>query len=466
MLNVIKPQLAIIADHFKRVGGVSLRFTTDKRISPNFNPEEVSDMISIYPFQMVHDLTDSDVSYHDSLNISRNLASSGENCATIKTQYESEDGVIEDFDLESSLLDTFNKIRSKKYNYEFFDIIIAIDELYLKTIQDKLQIGALSEESLLNKVANDIIPYIIKYYEIVEKDFTQILDISRGVLNRSPRGKLILRGIIQDMDYSDAENIFVTNGDVSRRKILIALIHYEIINELVRGNGDILRNIDVLLRFLLNRIIGGSKLNKFFDVDTVIRNTFINARNKGSFYDILLSYLIRTTEVDMTTMSGKDNYVIELLSLESEECADDCSYKRLLSSKFLLQYAEAIDIMKAVAWIPKSEIRMYVEGFFASDDDLDYELNVVNDMARRAAICKIDLEYITTKYSKKDALNNAYMCLADIRDARKKLKYKQAIELMDSVSDALQRNIKEAQTTDHKKNRMTINIAYPAGYEG
>ena len=90
----------------------------------------------------------------------------------------------------------------------------------------------------------------------------------------------------------------------------------------------------------------------------------------------------------------------------------------------------------------------------------------VTNMAREASIAKIDMEYITTKYSKKDAINNAYIVLQECQALRRKLKTKEAQDAIKIVINTLQKDIEETRKFDHKKSRMTINIAYPSGYEG
>ena len=109
---------------------------------------------------------------------------------------------------------------------------------------------------------------------------------------------------------------------------------------------------------------------------------------------------------------------------------------------------------------------MYTESITFTEDEIEKEMMKVTDIAREASIAKIDMEYITTKYSKKDAINNAYIVLQEAQALRRKLKTKEAIEACNIVIKTLNKDIEETRKFDHKKSRMTINIAYPEGYEG
>ena len=140
---------------------------------------------------------------------------------------------------------------------------------------------------------------------------------------------------------------------------------------------------------------------------------------------------------------------------------------KILASKELLKYAESCDILEALqAKIDKREIRMYAESITFTEDEIEAEMMKVTNMAREASIAKIDMEYITTKYSKKDAINNAYIVLQECQALRRKLKTKEAQDAIKIVINTLQKDIEETRKFDHKKSRMTINIAYPSGYEG
>lgn len=471
MIKIIKNELGYIREQVKSATGVNLSYAVDRRISKRFNPEDIDDLLSMYPSGFLTAIKEG-----KDFNHMINSYSDGEtdiSDVVPEMVFHSEDGETEDCTLET--LFTNDMYQFFRENESFRSLTLCIDEQYLQTIKDKLAVGALEYDNLLSKVSNDLVPFIYRYLQTIYRQLKPIRDILNNITCNT-KAQLVLNGTFLSMDYTLIKDRFygydhhtsAIRNDLTLRKYMIALIIFELLNDLVKGRKEILDRLETTIRFLISKIIDGSKLNKFFGVETVVRNIFSNSNYRGAMFDRLINVIMNDARGNVMDLYGVNN-AIEIFNIENRKDDDDekkYAYKRILSSKFLLQYAESLDIMNAISSIPKSEIHLYIEGFFASDDDLDKEMNIVNDMARRAAICKIDLEYITTKYSKKDAINNAYMCLEDIRDARKKLKFKQSIEMLDAVTDALMKDIKTAQSYDHKKSRMTINIQYPQGYEG
>ena len=98
---------------------------------------------------------------------------------------------------------------------------------------------------------------------------------------------------------------------------------------------------------------------------------------------------------------------------------------KILASKELLKYAESCDILEALqAKIDKREIRMYAESITFTEDEIEAEMMKVTNMAREASIAKIDMEYITTKYSKRMLLITRTLYYKNVRLLEESLRLK------------------------------------------
>ena len=487
MIEKIRRPLCILSQNIYQATGIKLDYSTDKRVSSKFNPEEPKDMLSMYPYSLVVGLSKEQLdSQWQTSELAKNIFIGNEDNIThmsdipkIEIKCENEDGEAEDYDLEYEFANEMTKFYAN--NYPLRRLVLCIDEMYLKTISDKLEIGALEDKDLDEKVLRDLTPYVLKYIQSLPNVVPKIKEIVKNISAQDTistffKDTYLLPDFTKiTRPRSSESNMY--NGSIpwtsdelyiNVRKAMISLILAELMSDIAKGRTDILKKLESTIPFVLRTTMCQSRTKKFLDVEMIIKGMF-SSSFRGSMFDRLLSNLMEKVRDRVDEVGNSLDNTIEIFITRETDYSDISEKKvnsAMLSSKLLLKYAENLDIMIACSDIAKSEIRLYAEGFFASDEDLEKEMNQVIDMSRRAAICKIDMEYITTKYSKKDAINNAYICLQDIRDCRKKLKCKEAIEKLDLIEDILLKDIRAAQSFDHKKSRMTINIAYPTGYEG
>lgn len=488
MIKVISEPLAIISDLFDKAVGCRILYAVDQRI--NFNPTDVKDMLSMYPKVLVESINAG--GYEDRRCINQALqiemfelsewntnVTRGRKIPEYKIEYsedsdgEDEDGLV---DLGSMFLEKVGNF----YNKESFNsLVLCIDKLYVQTIQDKLLAGTIDQKDLTEKVLRDLLPYVIKYIETLPEMLPKLQHIMKVTASNynvntlfkgyflSPDSRLVNTRISNGY-VEDTKLEMMDGADVDTKLLLLSSFIAEIISNLAKGNTEIIQKFDSSISFIMKSIIDERIINRFFGVEMFIKNFFKYYR-EGSMFDRMIEAYIGNmhTKVDSSPLyKGVVKMFIPAKLDNYKNKVDEEITEQILASKMIMQYAESFDIMLACSMVSKSEIRLYAEAFFSSDDDLDKEMGLVIDLSRRAAICKIDMEYITTKYSKKDAINNGYMCLQDIRDTRKKLKCPESIERLDLIEKLLLEDIKNAQTFDHKKSRMTINIAYPTGYEG
>ena len=228
--------------------------------------------------------------------------------------------------------------------------------------------------------------------------------------------------------------------------------------------------MDSTIAYIVRNILNTHMSTKLMNVEVVLKATM--SRLTGTPFDYMLSRIMRAcnsgfaeTPENFNSMEYSFEGVVESNFRYGEVQPKDMT--KILTSKELLKYAESYDILEALqAKINKREIRMYAESITFTEDEIEAEMMKVTNMAREASIAKIDMEYITTKYSKKDAINNAYIVLQECQALKRKLKTKEAQEALKVVINTLQKDIEETRKFDHKKSRMSINIAYPSGYEG
>lgn len=101
-----------------------------------------------------------------------------------------------------------------------------------------------------------------------------------------------------------------------------------------------------------------------------------------------------------------------------------------------------------------------LDKFIGSDADRIIEL------AREIDQVQTEFDFMYDKYSKADALNRAYDCLKKIDKAKRRARNRKDKETLDELRTELLDIIKKQRERDIKKERMTININYPEGYEG
>lgn len=489
MIKVISEPLAIISDLFSKSVGCRITYAVDER--KNFNPTEMKDMLSMYPKVLVESINaggyEDRRSTNQALQIEMFNLSEWNNNLTYdrkipdyKIEY-SEDSEEDDdeafVELGSRFLEKVGNFYNKKESFN--NLVLCIDKMYIQTIQDKLLAETIDRKDLTEKVLRDILPYVIKYVETLPEMLPKLQHIMKVTTSKysidtlfkgyfiSPDNRLVHTRISNGY-VEDTKLEMMVGSDVDTKLLLLSAFMAEIISNLAKGNTEMIQKFDSSISFIIKSIIDERIINRFFGVEMFIKN-FFKYYNVGSMFDRMIEAFVGNvhTKVDASPLyQGVVKMFVPAKLDNYKNKVDEEITEQILASKMIMQYAESFDIMLACSMVPKSEIRLYAESFFSSDDDLDKEMGLVIDLSRRAAICKIDMEYITTKYSKKDAINNGYMCLQDIRDTRKKLKCQESIERLDLIEKLLLEDIKNAQTFDHKKSRMTINIAYPTGYEG
>lgn len=90
----------------------------------------------------------------------------------------------------------------------------------------------------------------------------------------------------------------------------------------------------------------------------------------------------------------------------------------------------------------------------------------LTDVAREVDQAKVEFEFMTDRYSKSDAMHNAYDVLEKIDKAIDKARRRDTREALENLRNELLHTIKKAREKDIKKERMNISINYPEGYEG
>lgn len=485
----IQKPLMCLSKTLYEATGIRLDFAVDNRLGRKFDPDNVEDMLSIYPSALFGTVTPSGSTNGQDIYDQRKVLSqmvlpqttgwTTENyfdtIPDMKIEIDNEDEGHEDLDLAESF------VREAKLFYDKYptlcNLVLCIDKLYIDTIVDKLEVGALEDDIMCEKVLRELTPYVLKYIESVPKLLPTLKELLKASALKLPIGKLIETEGLLTPDYT---KVAISSGWVPTEKTyytslknteplrlsLILLFISELLSDTAKGDTHNFRIMDSVISFIIREIIREGTTRKLIGIDTVLRNA-LGKGVRGSMFDILLSNLINTTREDIVEkvsyLELKNTY---LGYRDYNKMCDKEVTSKTLSSKMLLKYAENIDIMIACMDIDKSDIRMYAESFFGTDADIEKEMAEVIDLSRRAAIAEIDMQYISTKYSKKDAINNAYIVIQEIRKTRRKLKTKEAQEKLDIIEDNLLEEIKKCQSFDHKKSRMTINIAYPNGYEG
>jgi len=90
----------------------------------------------------------------------------------------------------------------------------------------------------------------------------------------------------------------------------------------------------------------------------------------------------------------------------------------------------------------------------------------ITKMAREVDQAQVEFEFMYDKYSKADAMHNAYDVLEDINKALDKVRDRKSKEALESMREQLLTTIKKYRDKNTKRERMTVNINYPPGYEG
>ena len=487
-LEILKEPLYNLASQIYKASGITLNFTYCKRDIRGFNPEDASDMIDIYPdyifslgFPNRKGIDETQWSAADAImeTIVKSRATElavPKNTATIEvSKYDEDLEEYENMDLAEALqrdLEVFVN------DYKISSLMVVIDELYIDTISDKIKAETIDSKLLQEKIYKEFIPQIVAYVS----NFPKLC----GRLSQIMKANRLMQSFSSTIDYANNRENVDTNsyGVINRwvndynktpqesfRTSLIVLTIFEVINDAIKGDTKNIRILDEAVAYIIKNIINTHHTHKFLNVETVLRSA-LGKNQKGSSFDYLLSRIMRSVNSGFSETPASFGQMENFLSAVDKSRNRFSEIKtdrpsQILASKELLKYAESCDILAALQdKMARKEIRMYAESITFTEDEIEKEMMKVTDIAREASIAKIDMEYITTKYSKKDAINNAYIVLQEAQALRRKLKTKEAIEACNTVIKTLNKDIEETRKFDHKKSRMTINIAYPEGYEG
>lgn len=487
-LEILKEPLHNLASQIYKASGITLKFTYCRRDTRGFNPEDASEMIDIYPdyiFSLglpnrkgvVENQWSAADAIVDSIISSRAVELAvPKNTATIEvSKYDEDLEEYENMDLAEALQRDLEVFREE---YKMRALMVVIDELYIDTISDKIKAETIDSKLLQEKIYKEFIPQIVAYIS----NFPKLC----GRLSQIIKANRLMQNFTTTIDYANNRETANTNSygvtntwvnDYNKsaqeafRTSLIVLTIFEVINDAVKGDTKNIRILDEAVAYIIKNIITTHHSHKFLNVETVLRSA-LGKNQKGSPFDYLLSRIMMSVNSGFVETPASFEQMEYFLSAvdKTRDRFSEIKLDRpsqILASKELLKYAESCDILAALQdKIARKEIRMYAESITFTEDEIEKEMMKVTDIAREASIAKIDMEYITTKYSKKDAINNAYIVLQEAQALRRKLKTKEAIEACNIVIKTLNKDIEETRKFDHKKSRMTINIAYPEGYEG
>lgn len=472
----LKGPLMAIGTKFSNMG-LRIYFVSDKRTRASFNPESFEEMISVYPREsfniIAHSASSFDaetIKYSDP--ITRFLCEIGYNAGVInKAEWSvvSENNLEEEFDNIA-----YEKIQTyMNLPYGTREIVVALDEMYIDTLVAKLDVI----ENLEERIANDICPYIFKYMETVERTVPVIQSVIKTTEMKFALQNLIAGGDMSRTNISfDFKPVFADDGWNDRRinkkvpidtnaalkMMYLNLFIMEVMNDLTKGVGSDVEDLKHIFHFFLTETITESKLAGNLMLNTLV-STYVGKEKEGSAFHTLLLCLqnLSNAKVENTEALA---FCKRSLRGYYEDAPTKLNKDQLLSSAFLRQYAESHEIMTAVA--ENTNFRLFAEGILSTKDDADKDMSRVLDVARKASLAEIELQYINTKYSKKDAVNNAYIVVQEIRNTFKKVKSTTARDLLTDIEKNLLDAISKSKNFDHKKERMTINIAYPVGYQG
>ena len=486
-LELLKEPLHFLGSQIYKASGIKLDFTYCKRRRDRFNPEEPSDMIDIYPAFLFYigntNRRDVDQNYdgaYDTFKIIVQDDTTSLNYPKVDMEIKVEtrdenDDIEEDLDLAEALAKDLSAVKER---YGITRLMVVIDELYLDTVNDKIKAETIESRLLNEKIMQEFTPLIISYLNNFGRLASRIGQILKANRLITPFLELVraIDGRVAEFsnDYSVVDR-WRDSSDMKAKSYtlriaLCNLVIYECINDAVKGNTKGLRVMDTTIAYIVRNILNTHMSTKLMNVEVVLKATM--SRLTGTPFDYLLSRIMRAcnsgfaeTPENFNSMEYSFEGVVESNFRYGEVQPKDMT--KILTSKELLKYAESYDILEALqAKINKREIRMYAESITFTEDEIEAEMMKVTNMAREASIAKIDMEYITTKYSKKDAINNAYIVLQECQALKRKLKTKEAQDALKIVINTLQKDIEETRKFDHKKSRMSINIAYPSGYEG
>jgi len=460
---------------------IHLLFTTEKR---NFasDPEDVQDMVSCYPsaqyYDIVHRATQTSLTNNTDSLLSAILDSDREykGASIVRETILVDDNNEEDI-LAQDLHDLIREYKEISVAYrDNGSLLVAIDETYLDTIIPKISVI----DDINVRVAQDIVPCIISYIttfnkavpklrEIVYSSvrFESLQDISnetRQYGRTYKRGAFFAKTLCVDNHNNTNANTYKHNHIMA--DALLSLYFMESINILNKGKDEkFIRDFKVNINAIIEVASTEHVLCKSLNLEAL--GTSIFGSHTGSVYtnlcklimDIGNSFmdipypLLKNDIIDFTTMGVDDADLAER------------SRRIITNMNGILKYAENSEILSALCNNKKEAVRMFSEGFSSTSDD-NKDLAKVIDLSRRASLAEVELEFINTKYSKKDAINQAYVVVQEALTLRGKIHSKNAIEMIDQIISNLQGKIQEVRKTDHKRERMSINIAYPAGYEG
>ena len=487
-LEMLKEPLHFLGSQIYKASGIKLDFTYCKRRRDRFNPEEPSEMIDIYPAFLFYIGNNSrreiglnyDGAYktYDAIIQDTNIPLDYPKVdMEIKVETRDEnDELEEDLDLAEALAKDLGAIKEL---HGIDRLVVVIDELYLDTVNDKIKAETIEQRLLNEKIMKEFTPLIIAYLNNFGRIVTRIGQVLRANRLMTPFINLVrsIDGRMSETtnDYTAVERWrnedTMGHKSYALRLALCELVIFETINDAIKGDTKNIKTMDSTLAYIVRNILNTHMTTKLMNIEVVLKSTMGKGQT-GSPFDFMLSRIMKAcnngfmeTPENFKSMEYSFEGTVEKNFKYGEVQPKDMT--KILASKELLKYAESYDILEALqAKIDKKEIRMYAESITFTEDEIEAEMMKVTNMAREASIAKIDMEYITTKYSKKDAINNAYIVLQECQALRRKLKTKEAQDAIKVVINTLQKDIEETRKFDHKKSRMTINIAYPSGYEG
>lgn len=470
-IESIKGPLMSIGSKFASLG-IDLYFVADKRKGREFNPETPEDMLSIYPRETFNIIARSkDVIKQDTTRsylLSSMLNSHEADIYVNGYEYTVvDDSNLEDTDFASVALDAIREYLAMPMSSP--GLVVGIDETYIDTIVAKLDVI----EELELRVANDICPYIFKYM----KSFQKVMPVLKTIMNTSIYKADMIRLLSggnsgkTGLDKTFTPVSIETWGDhhidrydapTNIKLMYINLFICELINDLVTGKGSEIEDIEHIFGYFLRQTATESRLAGHIMLDQLTL-TYVGKNKYGSLFHHMLSCIqnLYNNKIDAPSSVFNTLDVLRGFYIDNKETMNGT---QIMSNNFLRKYAETHEIAQAI--YDTKDLVLFGESILSTKEDSDRDMARVLDMSRRASLAEVELQFINTKYSKKDAINNAFIVIQEVRATMKKVKSQQAQDLLKDIENNLLSAIKASKDFDHKKERMTINIAYPVGYEG
>lgn len=480
LLQIRNPLLDIVKMFSKF--GMELQFTSERRNNPSFEPEDVYDMISCYPLRQFQDIRKVCI-HEDTGSKQESMASIIMGIHEDRDRQTSEEMIVVDENEESELITQDINDMIEEYSHintgwnTRSGIMVVIDEMYLDTLLSKRDLI----DNMSERLAKDLVPVILDYI----KTANNVIDKLKTILIANPyfdamKTKLSCRSDYRHQYTQSA--YFSRNKRVDGAKIndndgfyrddalivdaVLSLYFMECINVCMKGKDiGFIRNFDLNVTRIFETAYSESALCKAINITSLVISILGNQYN-GTAFEMLLRGITNTANNNGTYKCPllEDN-VLRFNIYCDDSSKANASRQILNDTKTILKYAETTDILSALIMNKENALEIFAEGFSNKNNDAK-DLKRAIEISRKASLVMVELEFINTKYSKKDALSQAYTIKQEALTLQTKLKSEKAIDIIDVVISNIDDKIRETQSTDHKHRRSTINIAYPSGYEG